>query len=451
MERQPIDLLTLQNTLKKGIESTVPEKVWLRAEISALKWRAGGHCYMELSQSEGNKLVAKAQANIWANKFSYLGPYFEKETGMPLQDGITVLLLVQVNYSPIYGLSLNVDDIDPKYTLGEMERVRRETKERLEKDGLMGLQKKLPAVELPRRIAVISASDAAGFGDFMKHLRENPYGFTFNVRLFPALMQGVGCPDSIISAFEDILLAGSEAETVATGGAGDGAEAGADDGASPEGGTEDFDAVFIMRGGGSELDLSCYDDYELCAGIARFPLPVFTAIGHEKDYHIADMVAYDFAKTPTALADMLVDWYAAEDERLSGYSSRLRLAFNSKISAMESGVARLETRLSAALKTKFSLMENRVTTMGNRIRMAIRTKLTSMEGRLNVLETKIREADPRKILKKGYILALDANGLTIKSVSGRKKGDEISLMFNDGKLQCTVDEVTPSENPALKV
>ncbi|MCD8207738.1 MAG: exodeoxyribonuclease VII large subunit [Bacteroidales bacterium] len=405
MEREIIDLLTLQRRLKKSIEGSEPERLWLRAEIASLKHKPGGHCYLDLAQSDDNGLVAKAQANIWANRFNLLGPCFEAQTGMPLQAGITVLLHVQVTYSPLYGLSLNVDDIDPAYTLGERERVRRETIQRLEKEGLMGLQKQLPEPGLPRRIAVISASDAAGFGDFMKHLN-NPYGFTFNVTLFSAFMQGTSCPSSIISAFEDILLANEG-----------GAESGAESCAAA------FDVVFIMRGGGSDLDLSWYDDYDLCAALARFPLPVFTAIGHDKDYHIADMVAYDYAKTPTALADKLVDWYAAEDAMLSGYSSRLRLAFNSKLSAMES----------------------RVVTMGNRIRMAIKTKLTSMEGRLNVLETKIREADPRNILKKGYILALDANGLTVKSVSGRKKGDEISLMFNDGKLECTVNQVIDNE------
>ncbi len=406
MEREIFDLLELQNVLKQRIESPVSSKeLWVRAEISELKHKNGGHCFMELSQSNETGLVAKVQANLWANKYNVLAPYFETETGMPLQADIKVLLRVQVNYHLLYGLSLNVLDIDPDYTLGERERVRRETIQRLEKEGLMELQKKLPAVELPRRIAVISASDAAGFGDFMKHLRENPYGFTFNVRLFPALMQGTGCPDSIISAFEDILLA-SDGETDVKG------ETGVADKAA-------FDVVFIMRGGGSELDLACYDDYGLCAGIARFPLPVFTAIGHDKDYHIADMVAHDYAKTPTALAALLVDWYADADAQLSGYSSRLRLAFSAKIAAMESGLATLE----------------------NKIRSALRAKLTAMEGRLNVLETKIREADPRKIIARGYVLAVDGAGLAVKSVVGRSAGDKIRLMMSDGSLDCTVDEV----------
>ncbi len=497
METRILDLLELQNVLKRGIEGTVPSKVWVRAEIAALKSKNGGHCYIDLAQNDDNGLVAKAQATVWANRFRILGPYFETETGMPLQAGIKVLLLVQVTYHPVYGLSLNVDNIDPAYTLGERERVRRETIQRLEAEGLMDMQKSLPEVELPRRVAVVSASDAAGFGDFMKHLGENPYGFTFNVTLFPALMQGVGCPDSIISAFEDILLAGGEE--------GKGADEGAD-GAVGKG----FDVVFIMRGGGSELDLACFDDYGLCKGIAQFPLPVFTAIGHEKDYHIADMVAHGYAKTPTALADMLVDWYADADAQLSSYASRLRLAFSSKISAMEKDVTKLETKINIALRDKFTQMERHIIKLENKIhngfktkiasmdknltileskiraslrtkisgmenhirilegrvnsavkslktrissmesdltsiqrslRSAFKSKLSLMEGQLNVLEMKIREADPRKIITRGYILAVDEAGLAVKSVAGRSVGEKISMMLADGTLDCTIDKI----------
>ncbi|MCD8287110.1 MAG: exodeoxyribonuclease VII large subunit, partial [Clostridia bacterium] len=247
MERQITDLYTLLTAVRRGVEGALPSKVWLRAEISSLKARPGGHCYMDLSQSGPSGLTAKAQAIIWASKYRLLGQYFSSVTGMPLQNGITVLVLVQTSFSQLYGLSLIVDDIDPAYTLGEKERARRETIQRLRDEGLMDLQKGLTHAALPRTIAVISASDAAGYGDFMKHIGENPYGFRLDIRLFPALMQGSSCPGSIISAMEDILL--SEIP---------------------------FDMVLILRGGGSELDLSCFDDYTLCAAIARLPLPVYT-------------------------------------------------------------------------------------------------------------------------------------------------------------------------------
>ncbi len=371
MDREVIDLYSLQTKLKTGIEQVFPTKLWLRAEISAMKPRQGGHCYMELSQSDGSSLVAKATAIIWASKYKFIAPYFESVTGMPLQSGIDVLVLVQVNFSQLYGLSLIIDDIDPEFTLGERERVRRQTIEKLKAEGLMDLQQQLQQPVLPRSLAVITARDAAGYGDFMKHLGENPYGFRFNVRLFQALMQGASCPESIISAMEDILTSG-----------------------------EQFDMVLILRGGGSELDLSCFDDYALCAGIARFPLPVYTAIGHDKDYHVADMVAFDSVKTPTALADEIVDWFADEDARLLSFATRLRLAFSSKISQMES--------------------------------------------RLSVLEARIKAADPRNIIRRGYILALDGDGVVLKSVEGRRPGDRVSLMFTDGTLGCTVNEIRRS-------
>ncbi len=373
MERQIYDLHTLQTKLRSGIESVFPSKVWLSAEISAMKARAGGHCYLELSQSKDSELIAKAQGIIWRSRFGLLSSYFEKVTGTPLQEGITVLVLVQVTYTQLYGLSLIIDDIDPAYTLGDKEKIRRQTIERLEKEGLMEMQKQLQACLLPRTLAVISAEDAAGYRDFMRHLSENPYGFTFITELYPAMMQGAGCPASILAALDSISGSGKT-----------------------------YDLVLILRGGGSNLDLACFDDYDLCAGIARHSLPVYTAIGHDQDYHIADMVAYGYVKTPTALADEIVGWYADEDARLLDFATRLKLAFTAKISAIE--------------------------------------------GKINVLEAKIHGADPRNIIKRGYILALDNAGVTIKRAQGRQKGDKLSLMFADGTLGCVVENVTLNTN-----
>ncbi len=441
MERRITDLLTLLTALKRGVENTFPAKVWVKAEISSVRVAANGHCYLELSQSIDSKLVAQVKATIWAGRFNVLGPCFRNVTGMPLQSGITVLLYVQVTYSQVYGLSLNVDDIDPAYTLGEKERLRRETLDRLSKEGLIDRQKSLPLPVLPRSVAVISAAGAAGYGDFTNHLAENPYGFRFRVELFPATMQGTSCPDSIISAMEDILLSDNP-----------------------------FDIVLILRGGGSDLDLSCYDDYSLCAAIARLPLPVFTAIGHERDTHIADTVACRSVKTPTALADALIEWYAGEDARLGSFATRIKLALGAKIAAMTGRVDALEARMRTALRTKIAAMTGRVDALEARIRTALRTKIAAMTGRidalrtriisalrtktalaearLNLLETKIHASDPRKIIERGYILALDAAGHTLKTALSSRPGDTISLMFHDGTVRGTVDSVTPNDREA---
>ena len=385
MEKEFIDLFELQHRLKQGVESLFPNRIWVRAEVSAIKARSGGHCYLELSQSDQKGLIAKSSAIIWSSKYRFIAPYFESVTGSPLQEGLVILVQVQVNFSEMYGMSLIIDDINPEFSLGEKEQERQRTIERLQKEGLMGLQKELALPLLPYRLAVISASDAAGYRDFMRHVEDNPYGFKVEPVLFPALMQGTECPASIISALDRIMDEG-----------------------------EQWDAVLILRGGGAKLDLACFDDYELAAVIAQYPLPVLTAIGHDQDYHVCDMVAHEFLKTPTALADHILDIYAGEDMRISSAESRIRLALSNRIYREE---ALLDS--SAA-----------------RIRGGFMLKISAMESALNVIQTRIQAADPRKILERGYALAVDADGVVLRGAAGRKAGDKVSVMFADGTL-CT--------------
>ena len=393
MEKEFIDLFELQNRLKKGVDSLFPNSIWVMAEVSALKARNGGHCYLELSQSDDKGLVAKSSAIIWSSKYRMLAPFFESVTGSPLQEGMTVLVQVQVNYSELYGMSLIINDIDPEYSLGVKELERQKTIERLQKEGLMGLQKGLELSLLPYRLAVVSAEDAAGYRDFMRHLDENPYGFKVEPVLFPALMQGADCPSSIISAMDAVLEDGRE-----------------------------WDAVLILRGGGAKLDLACFDDYSLAAVIAQYPIPVLTAIGHDQDYHVCDMVAYEFLKTPTALADYIMDIYESEDERISS----------------------LETRIRLAVSNRFYREESLLETLVARIRGGFALKLQRMESDLNLLQARIESADPRKILERGYALAVDADGVVLRGVSGRNAGDKVAVMFSDGVLGCTVDSITTS-------
>ena len=393
MEREHIDLLTLQKVLKQGVESLFPNRIWVKAEVSAVKARSGGHCYLELSQSSDKGLEAKASAIIWSSKYRLIAPYFQSVTGSPIQEGMVILVQVQVNYSELYGLSLIINDIDPEYSLGVKELERQKTIELLQKEGLMGLQKELELPLLPYRLAVISAEDAAGYRDFMRHLDENPYGFKVEPVLFPALMQGTDCPASIVAAMDAVL---------------------AD--------TGEWDVVLILRGGGSKLDLSWYDDYSLAAVIAQYPLPVLTAIGHDQDFHVCDMVAYEYLKTPTALADYIMDIYQGEDERVSSCETRLRLAVSNRLYREEA----LLDSLAARIKGAFSL------------------KIAAMESALQVLQTRIQAADPRRILDRGYALAVDERGVVLKGVSGRQAGDKVSVMFSDGVLNCEVVEIATS-------
>lgn len=390
MEKEFVDLFEFQSKLKEGIECLFPKRIWLRAEISAVKARQGSHCWLELSQSNAEGLIAKASAVIWSSKYRFIAPYFQSVTGSPLKEGMVVLVEVQVNYSQLYGFSLVINDIDPEYSLGLKELERQRTIERLQKEGLMDLQKELTLALLPHRLAVVSAEDAAGFRDFVRHLDDNPYGFRMDVTLFPALMQGSECPSSVISAMDAVLECG-----------------------------EDFDAVLILRGGGSKLDLACFDDYRLASVIAQYPLPVLTAIGHDQDYHVCDMVAHSYLKTPTALADEILSIYEDEDARLSSFMTRIRMAASGRLAVSDSALSMLR----------------------GRIRNAFALKIASMESALGLLHARISAADPRKLLERGFALALDSNGVRIKVADGVCAGDKVSVLFPDGTLKCTVDDV----------
>ncbi len=390
MGKEYISLFELQTRLKQGIESLFPNHLWIRAEVSAVKARNGGHCYMELSESDGKGLVAKVNAIIWSSRYRFIAPYFESVTGSPLQEGMTVLVEVQVNFSQLYGFSLIINDIDPEYSLGVKELERQKTIERLHREGLMDLQKELALPRLPYDLAVISASDAAGYRDFVRHLDENPYGFKVNICLYPALMQGADCPSSIIGALDAVLESGRQ-----------------------------YDAVLILRGGGAKLDLACFDDYDLAAVIAQYPLPVLTAIGHDQDYHVCDMVAHEYVKTPTALADYILGIYEDEDAGLTSLENRIRLASSNRLYREESMI----DALAARIKGSFMM------------------KIASMESALHVLQARIEGADPRRILERGYALAVDADGVVLKGAAGRVPGEKVSMMFSDGTLECTIDDV----------
>lgn len=399
MEKEYIDLFEFQSRLKEGVECLFPSRLWIRAEVSAVKARQGGHCWLELSQSDGNGLVAKASAVIWSSRYRMIAPYFESVAGVPISEGMSVLVEVQVNYSQLYGFSLVINDVDAEFSLGIKEIERQRTIERLVKEGLMDLQKELDVPLLPYRFAVISAEDAAGYRDFVRHLDENPYGFRYDHVLYPALMQGTDCPRSIISAMDAILESGSG-----------------------------YDMVLILRGGGSKLDLACFDDYELASVIAQYPIPVFTAVGHDQDHHVCDMVAHTYLKTPTALADELISIYEDEDSRLSSLATRLKLAVSGRFALAEASLSVLKARISNG----FSM------------------KISAMDSVLHVLEARIRSADPRLIIERGYSLALDGQGRVVKGASGFKSGDEMSVMFADGVVGCEVKTVEINENKIVK-
>ena len=397
-EQDYLELFELQQIIKEGVEEAVPGAVRVRAEVASVQQRTNGHCYLELCQSDERTQLAKVRAIIWRSQAAEILGKFAEATGAPLQPGVAVIFEVTVNYSELYGVSLIIEDIDVTSTLGEAELRRRRTLDRLEKEGLLELQKEFALPPVPYSLAVISAPDAAGYGDFRRHLLENEYGFAFDVRLFPATMQGEGAPASIIAALErvaavqDVAAVSNPATSVLA--SLQPSDAGPEL-LSPFSCTAAPDAILILRGGGSSLDLACFDDYDLCAAIARCPIPVFTAIGHDRDEHAADLVACGSVKTPTALADMFIDAVAAEDECISSFQNRLRLAFSAKLAVLDAAVSRLETRITAA--------------------------------------------NPRLLLERGYTLVTNDKGTILKRAADAAAGDRIKVLYKDGTLNCTVN------------
>ena len=431
-ERDYMDLLELQQLIKESLTEAFPGRYWVKAEIASWSPRANGHCYVSLVQSRSGKSIAEARAMIWNWKYPQLVRYFEDTTGQKLQAGITVLLRVQVNFSEVYGLTLYIDDIDAAFTLGEQALERKKAIEKLEKEGLMDLQRELVLPDIPRRLAVVTSKTAAGYQDFRNHLLKNPQGYAFQLDLYEALMQGEQASASIMEALQE-----------ASG--------------------KDYDAILILRGGGSELDLQCFDDYNLAVAIAGCPVPVITAIGHDKDVHIADMVAHESVKTPTALADLFLDAFLAQDEsldrlagrigtaarqlvarqelRLQGADAAIRSAIQRRIGALEMLLQRSVGRISRGLLQKYAALQRLLGAAAHRLHFAAQTRVGGEVSRLALTEARISATDPRNILGLGYVLVTGRDNQVLKTVEKVTVGDRIGVRFQDGSLTARVDEV----------
>lgn len=431
-ERDYIDLLELQTRIKEGIEDAFPGRYWVKAEISSWSPRANGHCYLTLTQSRAGKPIAESRAMIWKWHYTQIVRYFEEATGQKLQAGITILVKVQVAFSELFGLSLYIEDIDAAFTLGEQALERKRAIERLEKDGYMEMQKELAIPEIPQRLAVITSKTAAGYQDFRNHLLNNPDGYAFSLDLYEATMQGEQAPSSITEAL-------TEAQE------------------------KDYDAILILRGGGSETDLLCFDDFNLAVAIATCPVPVVTAIGHDKDVHIADMVAHQSVKTPTALADLFLDAVAAVEEsakslmhrialaarrlasaqelRLESLDSAIHQAVRGRVSALEVQLQRSIGRITKGLTQKYSDVSRLKDSAVHRIQFAAQARIGAEVSRVALKEAVITGSDPRKILGLGYVLVTGKDNKILKSVDRVAVGDRIGVRFNDGSLTAKVDEI----------
>ena len=407
---ETITLQELNGRVKSTLQFEMPDAYWVQAEISAISPSSQGHCYLELVQkdSTGRTFLAKAKANVWRGTWLRLKPFFEAETGESLKVGMKVLLQVTVTFHEVYGYSLVVQDIDPTYTMGDMARRRKEILDQLTKDGVIGLNRELDIPVLPHRIAVISSSTAAGYGDFCNQLANNVYGFRFYVKLFQAAMQGDDVERSVIAALDAVAVR-----------------------------RDLFDLVVIIRGGGAVSELSCFDSYNLAYNIANFPLPVITGIGHERDDTVADAVAHTKVKTPTAAAEFIINRVFDTAQVLETLVHRMGDAV---FGLMNAENVRLE-RMSQKLPSLFAVLkvrhEQHLENVWNRSVAGVRNLFVAKRHKLEILERSIAASDPALILKRGFSFTR-CNGKVVKSVTDLKHGDRLTTVFSDGSVDSEI-------------
>lgn len=454
---QELSLFQLNNIVRDAVKTCFPDRYWVRAELSDVRESGPGHCYVEFVEKENRtgQMIAKARGSIWANRWKLLKPFFEQETNQKFTSGIKVLVEVSVEFHELYGYSLIVNDIDPSYTLGDMARNRAEILKKLQEEGVKDMNKELELSPLPNRIAIISSSTAAGYGDFMNQLEQNEKGFPFYTHLFPAVMQGGQTEASIIDALNRIYQY-----------------------------QELFDAVVIIRGGGATSDLNSFDSYQLALNCAQFPLPLIVGIGHERDETVLDAIAHTRVKTPTAAAEFLIgrmdeaydevlaleslinqevnDRLDAESRKLALLTERIPLMVQQRIEREKSRMEVMQTGIVARINRLVGDEKNKLQLLSARIPQLAQTMVASRRMRLEFLQENILRAVPQQIekaqrelqnmekivelvspeaiLKKGYSLTL-VNGKVVHQVQDLRRGDRVTTLFADGTAESIITDL----------
>ena len=406
-----ISLLALNNTIQQAIEGQMAPTYWVVAEISEMRLNQKGHCYLELVEKRQDMVVARLRATIWSYTYRNLSLWFEGATGQPLASGMKVLANIAVQFHPLYGLSANIKDIDANFTIGERAKKRQEVINRLTKEGVFELNKALTLPLVPQKVAIVSAPTAAGYEDFMHQLTLNRQGYKFHVKLYNALMQGEQAKASIINALE---MAKSMANQ--------------------------FDVLVLIRGGGSQADLDCFDAYELAYHLAKFPLPVITGIGHERDETIADLVAHTKMKTPTAVSEFLISGAQAFEERLDAAFRQVHHQAGQYLARHNQQLSQSILRLKAAGESKLLQNHNKLNLISQRLKNAANGAINQQENHLNALTQAINLLDPARILKRGYTMTTH-NGKAIKANTKLKAGDEIKTLAASKTIHSIVNKV----------
>lgn len=441
-------------SIHKMIERTYTRPYYIKAEILKLNYYPySGHCYPELVEREGNTIKTEMRAVIWSTHFQDINRRFQQITGEPLKENIRILCLATIQFSPKHGLALHIEDIEPTYTLGEMVKNRQEVIARLKKEGLFNKNRSLPMPLLPKRVAVISVETSKGYSDFMQTLQQNEYGYRFKTELFPSILQGDKAITGIMGRLGEIAQR-----------------------------QDDFDVVVIVRGGGGDVGMSCYDDYELTRNVATFPMPVLTGIGHSTNLTVTDMVAHANFITPTDVAFSLLAAFRHFDEQLEDAMSRIVQRVQQQISDSRQDMLKVETTLQYKLPKVLDLHRNiladtykdlvfkskelmmnqhfklkeimREVTKSTQIQVQhSRQLLTTMEERLprecrallkrrthdfTAVEEKLQLLSPENVLKRGYSITLK-NGKAVTDAAELQAGDKLVTRFYQGEISSIVD------------
>lgn len=448
------------SSIRKTLEERYQQLYWVKAEMHKLNRYPSGHCFPELLQKEDGKIVAQITGSIWSHNYERINKRFIEVAKEPLKEDTTLLMQVKIAFHETYGLSLQIMDIDPNYALGELQRERQETLKRLQKEGIINANQQLEFPLLPKRIAVISAASSKGLSDFNKVLETNPWGYQFFTMLFPAYLQGDLAAKSIISQLKRIERVRNH-----------------------------FDAVVIVRGGGGEVGLSCYNNYELCAAVAQFPIPILTGIGHSTNMTVAEMIAFRNAITPTELADFLIQSFhnfslpvkeatqqlirasrqllreqnqllKSTTQQFKSGSSRAVLKHLHTLNVFKSSIGvqapLLLRRQENELKREEQLLVHRSQHMVdvNRLQLATKSQLIGInvqvmlaksKSEIDQLSQSVRLLDPIHVLKRGYSIT-QIQGKSISETNRPKDGDTISTRTANFTITSTVNELKENKD-----
>lgn len=434
--QQHLTLSELNHKIKDTLNQHLSPTYWVIAEISDLKGSPKGHVYLELVEKTGSYITAKLRANIWAYSYRTIASRFQSMTGQTLQNGMKILAMVSIQFHEIYGLSLNIQEVDPNFTLGERARKKQEVIDKLTKGGLMEMNKQYPLPTVPQIVAIISSSTAAGFGDFIDQLKNNKIKYAIHWQLFPAVMQGNEAVPSIIEALEKIAKA-----------------------ATP------FQMVAIIRGGGAQLDMDCFDDYELAKAIAQFKIPVITGIGHDRDECVADLVAHTKIKTPTAVAEFILSGFRDFEEKLNLNLKRIERAvsyhlqkeqkslrdkehllislFKNKLFQANDRLVNYQRRINSESINYIKLRQSALENLSGRVKRQSKTLVKNETARINNLEKDIQRLNPQFFFKRGYTRSeIDGKPVLLRPA---KIGDKLTTYSLNQKIESNIASIENNE------